>query len=151
MPFSDVRENPDSLKLLESWLKSYEPQELFDANGRLIQELRELAPERRAAHERQPACQRRAAAQGPEASRLPRSTPSRSRPRGAVRHENTKPLGEFLRDVMRANMTSFRVFGPDETASNRLQAIYEVIEEDLDGATCCRRTPTAASCRATGA
>ena len=41
-------------------------------------------------------------------------------------HENTRPLGEFLRDVMRDNMTNFRVFGPDETASNRLQAIYEV-------------------------
>ena len=45
---------------------------------------------------------------------------------GAIRHENTKPLGEFLRDVMRDNMTRFRVFGPDETASNRLQAMYEV-------------------------
>ena len=57
-------------------------------------------------------------------------------------HENTKPLGEFLRDVMRDNMTSFRVFGPDETASNRLQSIYEVskktwmadlLPEDADG------------------
>ena len=57
-------------------------------------------------------------------------------------HENTKPLGEFLRDVMRSNMTSFRVFGPDETASNRLQAIYEaskktwmadLLPEDADG------------------
>ena len=46
--------------------------------------------------------------------------------RGKVLYENTKPLGEFLRDVMRNNMTNFRVFGPDETASNRLQAIYEV-------------------------
>ena len=61
---------------------------------------------------------------------------------GKVLHENTKPLGEFLRDVMRANMTSFRVFGPDETASNRLQSIYEVskktwmadlLPEDADG------------------
>jgi xylulose-5-phosphate/fructose-6-phosphate phosphoketolase len=61
---------------------------------------------------------------------------------GKVLHENTKPLGEFLRDVMRANMTSFRVFGPDETASNRLQSIYEVskktwmadlLPQDADG------------------
>ena len=59
-----------------------------------------------------------------------------------MRYENTKPLGEFLRDVMRMNMTSFRVFGPDETASNRLQAIYEaskktwmadLLPEDEDG------------------
>ena len=70
---------------------------------------------------------------------------------GTIRHENTKPLGEFLRDVMRANMGRFRVFGPDETASNRLQAIYEVTQEDVDGAICCRRTRTAASWRATGA
>ena len=48
---------------------------------------------------------------------------------GAVRYENTKPLGEFLRDVMRRNMTSFRVFGPDETASNRLQALYEATKK----------------------
>jgi xylulose-5-phosphate/fructose-6-phosphate phosphoketolase len=62
--------------------------------------------------------------------------------RGTVLHENTKPLGEYLRDVMRNNMTSFRVFGPDETASNRLQALYEVskktwmadlLPEDSDG------------------
>src|ERR1700751_1266203 len=61
---------------------------------------------------------------------------------GAVLHENTRPWGEFLRDVMRNNMTNFRVFGPDETASNRLQAIYEVskktwmaqlLPEDADG------------------
>ena len=57
-------------------------------------------------------------------------------------HENTKPLGEFLRDVMKNNPTSFRVFGPDETASNRLQAVYEaskktwmadMLPEDADG------------------
>jgi xylulose-5-phosphate/fructose-6-phosphate phosphoketolase len=59
-----------------------------------------------------------------------------------VRHENTQPLGEFLRDVMACNMGSFRVFGPDETASNRLQAVYEaskkvwmadMLPEDADG------------------
>ena len=63
-------------------------------------------------------------------------------PRHRCEYENTKPLGEFLRDVMKNNMTSFRVFGPDETASNRLQAIYEVskktwmadmLPEDADG------------------
>ena len=62
--------------------------------------------------------------------------------RGTVMHENTKPLGEYLRDVMKNNMTTFRVFGPDETASNRLQAIYQVskktwmadtLPEDADG------------------
>ena len=63
--------------------------------------------------------------------------------RGTALHENTKPLGEFLRDVLKNNPTSFRVFGPDETASNRLQAVYEaskktwladMLPEDADGA-----------------
>ena len=142
VPFSDVRENPASLKLLEDWMRSYKPEELFDASGRLMPELRALAPRGRAAHEREPARQRRAAAQGPEASRISATTRSRCRRAGTVRYENTQPLGEFLRDVMRENMTNFRVFGPDETASNRLQAMYEaskktwmadMLPEDADG------------------
>ena len=67
---------------------------------------------------------------------------------GKALHENTKPLGAFLRDVMRDNMTNFRLFGPDETASNRLQAVYEVSKK-VWMAELYPRTPTAASCRAT--
>jgi xylulose-5-phosphate/fructose-6-phosphate phosphoketolase len=141
VPFSDVRENAESLKILETWLKSYEPEKLFDESGRLIPELRALAPEGR----------RRMSA-NPHANggllrkdlRLPdfRDYAVKVPDVGAVRHENTKPLGEFLRDVMRNNMNRFRVFGPDETASNRLQAIYEAskkvwmadfLPEDADG------------------
>jgi xylulose-5-phosphate/fructose-6-phosphate phosphoketolase len=140
VPFSDVRENPASLKLLERWLKSYEPDELFDASGRLIPELRQLSP----------AGVRRMSA-NPHANggllrkdlRLPDFRKYAVKVKsGSVRHENTKPLGEFLRDVMKNNMTSFRVFGPDETSSNRLQAIYEAskkawmadtLPEDKDG------------------
>lgn len=140
VPLSDVRENPESLKVLGRWLRSYEPETLFDAAGRLIPELRALSP--RGA--------RRMSA-NPHANggllrkdlRLPDFRKYAVKVKaGAVRHENTKPLGEFLRDVMRDNMTSFRVFGPDETASNRLQAIYEVskkawmadlLPEDTDG------------------
>ena len=59
--------------------------------------------------------------------------------RGTTQYENTKPLGEFLRDVMKNNMSSFRVFGPDETASNRLQAVYEVEQKNLDGRHASRR------------
>ena len=63
--------------------------------------------------------------------------------RGTTQHENTRPLGEYLRDVLKNNPTSFRVFGPDETASNRLQAVYgaskktwmaDMLPEDADGA-----------------
>jgi xylulose-5-phosphate/fructose-6-phosphate phosphoketolase len=141
VPFSDVRDNPDSLKVLESWLKSYQPQELFDANGRLMQELRELAPigaRRMSANPHANGGQLRKDLKLPDFRQYAVSVPAA----GAIRHENTKPLGEFLRDVMRANMGRFRVFGPDETASNRLQAIYEVskktwmadlLPEDADG------------------
>ncbi len=141
VPFSDVRENPASLKLLETWLKSYQPQELFDDSGRLLAEFRALAP----------TGARRMSA-NPHANggllrkdlKLPgfREYAVDVANAGQVLYENTKPLGEFLRDVMRNNMTSFRVFGPDETASNRLQAIYEVskkvwmadlLPEDEDG------------------
>ena len=141
VPFSDVRGDPAKLQLLESWLRSYEPEALFEQDGRLRAELRALAPEGR----------RRMSA-NPHANggvlrkelKLPdfRDYAVKVEQAGKVLHENTKPLGEFLRDVMRENMTSFRVFGPDETASNRLQSIYEaskkawmaeMLPEDADG------------------
>jgi xylulose-5-phosphate/fructose-6-phosphate phosphoketolase len=141
VPLPDVRSNPASLKILESWMRSYQPEELFDANGRLREELRALAP----------TGPRRMSA-NPHANggllrkelKIPnfRDYAVKVTKPGTVLHENTRPLGEFLRDVMRNNMTNFRVFGPDETASNRLQAIYEVskktwmeemLPEDADG------------------
>src|SRR5512138_971526 len=141
VPFADVRTNPASLKVLENWLRSYQPEKLFDAEGKLSSDLKELAP----------AGPRRMSA-SPHANggllrkdlKLPdfRDYAVEVKEAGKVLQENTKPLGEFLRDVMRNNMTSFRVFGPDETASNRLQSIYEVSKktwmaelypEDADG------------------
>jgi xylulose-5-phosphate/fructose-6-phosphate phosphoketolase len=141
VPLSDVRGNPASLKLLEGWMRSYQPEALFDASGRLLPELRALAP-----------AGRRRMSANPHANggllRKDLKLPDFRRyavdvaQAGKVLHENTRPLGEFLRDVMRDNMTSFRVFGPDETASNRLQAIYEaskktwmahLLPEDADG------------------
>jgi xylulose-5-phosphate/fructose-6-phosphate phosphoketolase len=141
VPVSDVRENPESLKLLEIWLKSYEPEKLFDADGRLLSELRDLAPRgprRMSANPHANGGLLRQDLHLPDFRRYAVEVPAG----GAVRHENTKPLGEFLRDVMSQNMTTFRVFGPDETASNRLQAIYgaskkawmaEMLPEDADG------------------
>ena len=107
-----------------------------------VPELQALAPAGPPAHERQSARQRRPAAQGPASCPDFRDYAVAVAQAGKVLHENTKPLGEFLRDVMRNNMTTFRVFGPDETASNRLQSIYEVskktwmaemLPEDADG------------------
>src|SRR5215469_15617391 len=141
VPFSDVRSNPANLKILEEWMRSYRPEELFDSRGQLIPELRALSPKRA----------RRMSA-NPHTNggllrkdlRLPdfKQYAVDVTQKGVVASENTKPLGEFLRDVMKNNMTSFRVFGPDETASNRLQAIYAVskktwladtLPEDRDG------------------
>ena len=141
VPFSDVRTNPASLKLLEQWLRSYKPEELFDKAGTFVPELRALAPRGK----------RRMSA-NPHANggllrkelRLPDfrkyAVPVSSR--GSIEYENTRPLGEYLRDVMANNPTNFRLFGPDETASNRLQAVYgatkktwmaDMLPEDADG------------------
>ncbi len=141
VPFSDVRGNPRNLKLLESWLRSYEPDKLFDADGKLKPELGALAP---AGSRRMGSNPHANGGQLRKDLRMPnfRDYAVAVREPGRVLHENTKALGEFLRDVMRNNLTTFRVFGPDETASNRLQAIYEVskktwmaelLPEDADG------------------
>jgi len=141
IPIPGVIENPEHLKILETWMRSYKPEELFDAGGKLVPELKELAP----------AGNRRMSA-NPHANggllRKPLLLPdfrdyaAQVTVPGASEAEPTYILGQFLRDVMRGNMHNFRVFGADETASNRLQAIYEVSKktwlaeskpEDLDG------------------
>ncbi len=115
------------LKQLEAWLQSYRPRELFDHNGTLREELAALAP---TGHRRM--------GLNPHANGGELLTPLSMPPfrhyavhvekPGAVRAEATRVLGEFLRDVMKLNLTqqNFRLFGPDETASNRLDAVYEV-------------------------
>jgi xylulose-5-phosphate/fructose-6-phosphate phosphoketolase len=141
VPLSGMHGNPAHLTQLETWLRSYRPEELFDATGRLVPELRVLAPRGT----------RRMGA-NPHANggllRRPLRMPDFRRyaidveKPGQAMAENTRPLGQFLRDIMRNNMTNFRVFGPDENTSNRLDAIYEVskklwladyLPEDADG------------------
>jgi xylulose-5-phosphate/fructose-6-phosphate phosphoketolase len=141
VPFSDVRGNPPNLKLLEDWLRSYKPEELFDARGSFRLELRALAPQgtrRMSANPHANGGLLRKDLTLPDFRKYAVNVPAA----GAVQHENTKPLGEFLRDVLRHNPTTFRVFGPDETASNRLQAVYQatkkawmadMLPEDADG------------------
>jgi xylulose-5-phosphate/fructose-6-phosphate phosphoketolase len=141
VPFADVRENPAHLQLLEDWMKSYQPEELFDADGRLMPELRALAP---SGTRRMGANMHANGGLLRRDLKLPdyRNYAVTVKQAGKVLHENTKPLGEFLRDVLRDNPNNFRVFGPDETASNRLQDIYKVskkvwmadyLPEDADG------------------
>jgi xylulose-5-phosphate/fructose-6-phosphate phosphoketolase len=141
VPLSDVHKNPENLALLGQWLKSYKPEELFDSSGRLIPELRELAPTGQLRMSANPSTNGGLIR---KALRLPdfRKYATDPKGHGQIEAENTKPLGDFLRDVMRENMHNFRVFGPDETASNRLQTIYEAskktwmgdfLPEDQDG------------------
>ncbi len=140
VPFQ-IHENPAHLKLLENWMRSYKPDELFDGNGRLLPELKALAPAGPSRMSANPVTN------GGQV-RKPLNLPSfrsyaveMTRP-GTVSVENTYVLGLFLRDVMRNNMNRFRIFCPDETASNRLTAIYEATKktwmgeirpEDADG------------------
>jgi len=141
VPFADVRDNPTNLALLEGWMRSYRPEALFDEAGVLLPELKALAPRgarRMSANPHANGGLLRKALALPDFREYGLDVPAR----GSIQHENTRPLGEYLRDVMARNMTSFRVFGPDETASNRLQAIYgatkkawmaDMLPEDADG------------------
>ncbi|WP_233238353.1 phosphoketolase [Bordetella sp. LUAb4] len=141
VPIADPATNRSSMRALEEWLKSYRPEELFDAAGAPVEALRALAPRG----------DRRISA-NPHANggllRRDLDLPPFSDYGVPVRSpasSNVSPtgvLGGFLRDVMRRNMTNFRVFGPDETASNKLTAIYEAtgktwlaqtLPEDADG------------------
>jgi xylulose-5-phosphate/fructose-6-phosphate phosphoketolase len=140
VPFQ-VHENPAHLNLLVEWLRSYKPEELFDENGKLIPELKELAPTGPRRLSANPITNGGLVR---KALRLPDflSYAVEVTKPGSTMVENTHLLGVFLRDVMRNNMTNFRVFCPDETASNRLTAIYEATKktwmaeikpEDADG------------------
>jgi len=125
VPLAGVRSNPNHLRLLELWMRSYKPETLFDANGSLVDELRELTP---TGDRRMGANPHANGGQLKKSLRLPdfRDYAAKFKHPAQLEAENTKPLGQFLRDVMKLNMDSFRVFGPDENTSNKLDAIYEV-------------------------
>jgi xylulose-5-phosphate/fructose-6-phosphate phosphoketolase len=141
VPLAGMHNNPAHMRQLEDWLRSYQPEELFDANGRLRPELKALAPQgtrRMSANPHANGGLLRKTLRLPDFRdyAIPVDKP------GQVAAENTRPLGRFLRDIMRQNMQNFRVFGPDETASNRLDAVYEAskklwladyLPEDADG------------------
>jgi xylulose-5-phosphate/fructose-6-phosphate phosphoketolase len=124
VPITDVRGNDEHVALLEQWMRSYRPEELFDANGRLVPELAALAPTGGRRMSANPH------ANGGALLRellLPdfRSYAVEVESPGTTMSEATRVLGEFLRDVMASNPENFRLFGPDETASNRLGAVFE--------------------------
>ena len=141
VPLGKVKENPEHLKQLEDWLRSYKPEELFDDNGRLISALKTLAPQgnrRMSANPHANGGLLRKALRMPDFKdyALALEAP------GKLVAENTRPLGKFLRDIMQHNMHNFRVFGPDENSSNKLDNVYEAskktwvadyLPEDADG------------------
>ena len=143
VPMADLQTNEAHLRVLEAWLRSYKPEELFDENGTLLPELKALAPTGNLRMGANPITNGglvRKELRMPNFRDLTYAVEV-IKP-GTIEVGNTEPLGRFLRYVMQQNMTNFRVFGPDETGSNRLTAIYEVskktwmaemLPEDLDG------------------
>jgi xylulose-5-phosphate/fructose-6-phosphate phosphoketolase len=130
VPLAQLAQKPDHVRLLEEWMRSYKPEELFDETGRLMPELRELAPQGT-----------RRMGSNPHANgglllkdlRMPdfRDYAVEVPKAGASAAESTRVLGYFLRDIMNMNADrrNFRVFGPDETSSNRLDALLEATDK----------------------
>ncbi|HEU6455673.1 MAG TPA: phosphoketolase family protein, partial [Roseateles sp.] len=140
VPLAGVRDNPAHLAQLEAWLKSYRPDELFTADGNLRAELRDLLP----TGKRRMSANDYVNAGIVQALDLPdpRTLAIAATSPGTVRTSNTRPLGRYLTEVMRANPDNFRVFGPDETTSNKLDDLYavsgkawmaDIYPEDADG------------------
>jgi xylulose-5-phosphate/fructose-6-phosphate phosphoketolase len=131
VPVTDFKSKPDHIQILESWMRSYSPGELFDKSGRVVPEVAALAPQGG----------RRMSA-NPHANggvllkdlMLPdfRSYAVEVPKPGTTTSEATRVLGAYLRDVMRDNPGNFRIVGPDETESNRLQSVYEVTAKTWD-------------------
>ncbi len=131
VPVLDPVSNPEHLKIVESWMRSYRPEELFDEQGRLRDDLRSTAPEgtrRMTANPHANGGLLRKPLQMPNFTEYAVETPGPAK----LYHSPTKALAVFLRDVMAQNMDKFRVFGPDETASNRLEEIYQASPKTWD-------------------
>ena len=125
VPVTGFREHPDHLRILEEWMRSYRPQELFTEEGALIPELAALAPSgdrRMSANPNANGGALLRALRLPDFEDYAVEVPAP----GATQHEATRVLGRYLRDVIKLNMDNFRLMGPDETASNRLDAVFEV-------------------------
>jgi xylulose-5-phosphate/fructose-6-phosphate phosphoketolase len=136
VPITDMAMKPDHVKLLEDWMKSYKPDELFDKKGGLIPELAELAPKGNRRMGANPHANGGLLLKDLNMPDFRNYAIAVNKP-GKIIAEATRVLGHFLRDVMRLNMDqrNFRVMGPDETASNRLDALFEVTDRTWMGET----------------
>ncbi|WP_421655032.1 phosphoketolase family protein [Leptothermofonsia sp. ETS-13] len=141
VPLSGMHNNAEHLRMLEAWMRSYKPEELFDENGTLRPEIKDMAPRGTKRLGDTPYANGGALRRD---LRLPdfRQYGIKVEKPGTVEAENTRFLGVFLRDVMKFNPTNFRMFGPDENTSNKLNAVYEAskkfwiadyLPEDADG------------------
>jgi len=141
VPLPNVKKDPEQLRVLEDWMRSLMPGPLFDGSGQLSPDLRALAP---TGIRRMSANPHANGGRIKKALRLPdfRNYAHTLEKPGQSQAENTRPLGVFLGEVMKRNMNNFRVFGPDETTSNKLDDIYavskkfwieEFFPEDADG------------------
>jgi len=137
----EIGSSESHLKVLEDWMRRYEPEKLFDETGRLIPELKALAPRGTRRMSANPVANGGLVRKPLDMPDFRDAAVKVDKP-GATLAGNVPTLGNFLREVMRLNMHNFRVFGPDETQSNQLQALYEVgkkvwlgeyFPEDADG------------------
>ncbi|MBI1272307.1 phosphoketolase [bacterium] len=141
VPLPKAKSDPKQLESLEQWMKSYKPDELFDKSGRLLPELKALAPEGTRRMSANPHANGGLLRKNLKMPDFARYAVKVSKP-GHTEAENTRPTGTFIRDIMKANPKNFRLFGPDETTSNKLDDVYAVSKklwlanyfpEDADG------------------
>ncbi len=128
VPLPAVKSNADQLRILENWMRSQMPESFFDGNGRLASVFRELAPK---GDRRMSANPHANGGRLKKALRLPdfRDYAAKVEKPGTIQAENTRPLGNFLAETMQRNSSNFRVFGPDETSSNKLDGLFKVTKK----------------------
>jgi xylulose-5-phosphate/fructose-6-phosphate phosphoketolase len=127
VPVADVRENPDHLRILEDWMRSYRPEELFDEQGCLVPELAELPPQGERRMSANPHANGGVLLRDLVLPDFRDYAVEVSKPATELA-EATRVLGSFLRDVIARNPETFRLFGPDETESNRLTNVFEATD-----------------------
>jgi xylulose-5-phosphate/fructose-6-phosphate phosphoketolase len=134
VPLAELATKPSHLTMLEEWMRSYQPEELFDGQGKLLPELVALAPEGNRRMGANPHANGGLLLKDLQMPDFRDFAIEIAKP-GTVQEEATRVMGRFLRDVMKLNAESrnFRVMGPDETASNRLSALFEVTDRVFTG------------------
>ena len=132
VPLAEVRTNPEHLAQLESWLRSYHAEELFDEKGALVADLAALPPKSHRRMSANPHSNGGLLLQDLELPDFCDYAVPVAKP-GTTYSEATRVVGEFVRDIIKANPSQFRLFGPDEVTSNRLQAVLEVTNRQWEG------------------